>query len=70
MTNFEKITGKTIEEVKALYISTIEVVRAFGLSESEARKIAMESLKESISRSASILNNKKAMILIECSLMN
>jgi hypothetical protein len=48
MTNLTNLTGKTEAEIKALYLSAIDTLIAFGMQEPEARKTVRELFKETL----------------------
>jgi hypothetical protein len=46
MKNLTAITGKTQEEIKALYLSAIETLVDFGATEEQARGIVRDTFNE------------------------
>jgi hypothetical protein len=48
MENLIKVTGKTEKEVKALYLSAIEMLVDFRATEGQARKMVKETFKETV----------------------
>lgn len=51
MTAIENKTGMTREQLEANYIAKINFAMRLGLSETEARELVQESLKDAISTS-------------------
>ena len=66
----EKLTGKTQAENEALYIASIDLMRAVGFEESTARDIARKVYKDTLNRCAEILNNKNVRLLAEIQIGN
>ena len=48
MENLTTITGKTEKEIKAIYLSAIDTLIAFGMQEPEARETVRETFKETL----------------------
>ena len=48
MKNLQDLTGKTEQEIKAIYTSAIDTLIAFGMQEPEARKTVRELFKETV----------------------
>ena len=48
MKNLTAAIGKTEEEIKALYLSAIDTLIAFGMQEPEARKTVREVFRETL----------------------
>ena len=48
MTTLTTVTGRTEKEIKALYLSAIEILVDFGATESQAREMVQETFKETL----------------------
>jgi hypothetical protein len=49
MTTLTNATGRTENEIKALYLSAIETLVDFGMNEVEAREMVKETFRETLS---------------------
>ena len=48
MKNLNTITGKTEQEIKAIYLSAIEMLVDFGATEQEAREMVQGSFRDTL----------------------
>lgn len=48
MKNLTTLTGKSVNEIKALYLSAIETLVDFGATEAQAREMVKETFKETV----------------------